>query len=364
MSIGALVAALMLIGAGAGMAVAEPGDESGGTTETPTGDDPGNVVEPETTPTATTVPRTLSGQLRDILRRPLSVFGNGRHPGQPPSTAPRTGGSSVEPTTRAKKKPAAPADEEPVESVPEVRAVEPAPPPPLTSTAEVRLPFVQPVSVPVLTFPGTGGARQWSVDLTSPAATYGSVEQTFATFNSLMVDAYAPYDPFPDPQPVPGPAFRITEEEPVVDAGGGDIPMSGPGDGGLPTIEAPLLVPRVAVPRVPEAVRGVAPAPGEVIAGGTAGVPTPGLRGSVAASGTAGERAAAASGSGSTPMSNPAMRQGYTQYLRTARLGDVAVVALPGLIGLLAITAGGGVIGYRQANSTRYLHDGAVRFLQ
>jgi hypothetical protein len=42
----------------------------------------------------------------------------------------------------------------------------------------------------------------------------------------------------------------------------------------------------------------------------------------------------------------------------------MAAVALPGLAGLIAITASGGVIGYRQANSGRYLRTAAARFLQ
>jgi hypothetical protein len=39
-------------------------------------------------------------------------------------------------------------------------------------------------------------------------------------------------------------------------------------------------------------------------------------------------------------------------------------VALPGLAGLIAITFSGGVIGYRQADSGRYLRSDAARFLQ
>ena len=41
-----------------------------------------------------------------------------------------------------------------------------------------------------------------------------------------------------------------------------------------------------------------------------------------------------------------------------------AMVAVPGLAALIAITFGGGVIGYRQANSGRYLRTDAARFLQ
>jgi hypothetical protein len=63
-------------------------------------------------------------------------------------------------------------------------------------------------------------------------------------------------------------------------------------------------------------------------------------------------------------MGNTAYRQGFPQYLRTARVGELAIVALPGVAGLLAITASGGAIGFRQANSGRYLRSEAARFLQ
>jgi hypothetical protein len=63
-------------------------------------------------------------------------------------------------------------------------------------------------------------------------------------------------------------------------------------------------------------------------------------------------------------MGNTAYRQGFPQYLRTARVGELAIVALPGIAGLLAITASGGAIGFRQANSGRYLRSDAARFLQ
>jgi hypothetical protein len=63
-------------------------------------------------------------------------------------------------------------------------------------------------------------------------------------------------------------------------------------------------------------------------------------------------------------MGNPVLRDGYPQYLRSARTTQVATVALPGLAGLIALTASGSVIGYRQANSGRYLRSEAERFIQ
>lgn len=45
-------------------------------------------------------------------------------------------------------------------------------------------------------------------------------------------------------------------------------------------------------------------------------------------------------------------------------LTEIAAVALPGVAGLLFLTFSGGMIGYRQANSARFVRTaGAERFL-
>src|SRR5690242_19957293 len=78
-------------GLGVGVAVADP-DEQSNTTEPTGSSEPSNVVEPPTTPTSAvpTTVRSLPEQLRDFLHRPLSIFGNGRVPGEEPTptTAP------------------------------------------------------------------------------------------------------------------------------------------------------------------------------------------------------------------------------------------------------------------------------------
>jgi len=59
-----------------------------------------------------------------------------------------------------------------------------------------------------------------------------------------------------------------------------------------------------------------------------------------------------------------ATRVGYQQYLRTAKTSDIAVVALPGLAGLVLMTVTGAVIGQRQARAGHMLrHSGAARFM-
>jgi len=358
LGIGALAATLILMGSGAGTAMADPDDPG---TDTETSTEPGTPPEPEPTVTPTVVPRTLQDQLRDLLHRPLSVFGNGRIPGQPVVSTPTP---PEAPTPAAKKSkgnseagaPREPEVVKPESFVPNGSAWKSA------STAEIRLPFTPAFSVPVPTVPGTEGL-QWSVNLTDPYAAYSTVEQTFNTVNSLLADAYAPYNPFPPPKPEP--TFKITGEEPVAEAdgGGGGAPqaMSSTAAGDMPVLQVPMAPPRMAPPRgFTEPVRGNAVP--EVLGGGTAGAQVPGLRGAVNSSGTA--VAEPVPGVGATPVSPQALRLGYPQYLRSARLGEVATIALPGIAGLLAITASGSVIGYRQANSGRYLREGAVRFMR
>jgi hypothetical protein len=63
-------------------------------------------------------------------------------------------------------------------------------------------------------------------------------------------------------------------------------------------------------------------------------------------------------------MSGQTPRQGYTDYLRSPGLPQLAGAALPGVAGILLMTLGGGVIGYRQANAGRMIRaSGAARYL-
>jgi hypothetical protein len=379
LAIAAVTAAMFFCGAGAGVAIADPDDQSNSSGPS-AGPEPGASEEPSATPspTATSTPRSLPEQLRDFLNRPLSIFGNGRVPGEPPT---ETGDSSTTETPEEKKSDAITETVEGVlprkTEVPEVKVpVLPAPvvvKQPTGSTAEVRLPFTAPFTIPVPTVPGTADTW-WSINLTDPVSAYATIEQTFATFNSLIADAYAPYNPWhtTEPEPAPSMQMRTFQEGPVLDVDGsisgddGVTPVSAGSGGGGPVLQAPpVVIPRAVVPNNPGAtIRGVSPVP-EVVAGGSAGAQTPGLRGSVASTGTvAAEPAPAAPATAASPMGTASVRQGYAQSLRVARMGEIAVVAVPGLAGLLALTFSGGVIGYRQANSGRYLRQDAVRFVR
>jgi hypothetical protein len=290
-----------------------------------------------------------------MLGRPLSVFGNGRVPGT--HTVPDT-------TQRKRDKPAK--KDEPKPDLTPREPTAPAPARRNTSTVEVTLPFTAPIVVPVPSVPVPGYETvRWSLDLTDPAAAFTSVGQTLNTVNSLLSDAYAPYNPFkpPAPQPKPTPTFRILEEEPsVVDAdGAGATPLTS-GSSDLPVLQAPVVVPQIRV-AVPRPFTGSAPAVPRAPSASSAGARAPEPRGSVAQPGSMPAEQLPPSGS-TASMGSPAPREGYPRYLRTARVNQMAAVALPGLAGLIAITASGGVIGYRQANSGRYLRTEAARFLQ
>ncbi|MDH6244888.1 hypothetical protein [Mycobacterium sp. OTB74] len=60
----------------------------------------------------------------------------------------------------------------------------------------------------------------------------------------------------------------------------------------------------------------------------------------------------------------PVFRPGYTDYLRSAGLDEVATVAVTGITGIVVFTIFGGLIGYRQARAGHMVHAGAgARFL-
>ncbi|TQR84526.1 hypothetical protein D8S82_21835 [Mycobacterium hodleri] len=369
----ALLAALLMSGIGMGVAAADPEDPANPTDPGTGGGDPPTSSEPEPTtglpptvpqPSIFDIPQTIATQLRDMFGKPLSIFGNGRVPGTLTTPDVPTEGAS---TGRKRDRPITGKIEPKPDLTPPTGV---APTRRGISTVEVTLPFTPKITVPVPSVPVPGYENvRWSLNLTDPYAAYTSVGETLSTVNSLLMDAYAPYDPFRPPAPKPQPTFRTMQEEPSVvevEGTGGIVPMSN-GSSGLPVLQAPVVVPPIRVAPPPRPITGSAPAGVKVLAAGSAGVRAPELKGSVAQTGSipteqlppAGSASASASGMGA-----PAPRQGYPRYLRTARTNELAMVAVPGLAALIAVTLGGGVIGYRQANSGRYLRTDAARFLQ
>jgi hypothetical protein len=71
---------------------------------------------------------------------------------------------------------------------------------------------------------------------------------------------------------------------------------------------------------------------------------------------------AGAGGNAAGPRST--YRIGYTEYLRTAGLPQVAALAVPGLVGILVLTGAGGLVGYRQARAGHTVRAGTARFIR
>jgi hypothetical protein len=168
------------------------------------------------------------------------------------------------------------------------------------------------------------------------------------------------------PTPVPGPTFKTQEEAPpVADSGGGGVdPLSVGVAAEPPVLQAPLVIAPLPIPlsAAPPPVAplgsaaGASPSPVAVVDIAPAGARAPVIRGSLQPTA---ESASMMSTSGQ------ATRLGYPRYLREPTAGELALVALPGLAGLMVITLSGGFIGYRQANSSRVLlTESAARFLR
>jgi hypothetical protein len=168
----------------------------------------------------------------------------------------------------------------------------------------------------------------------------------------------------PKPKPAPSPSFRIQEEAPVIDAAPG--PAGGSDYSAAADTPRAFEVPLVAAPRmpVPAAPRlGPSSGTGPPAAAGTpptvAGANTPVIRGSLPPSGPPVTVARPLNS-----MTGEPTNLGYPRYLRNPTVGELSLIALPGLGGLLFLTFGGGLVGYRQANSARFIRTaGAARFL-
>ena len=187
----------------------------------------------------------------------------------------------------------------------------------------------------------------------------------------------------PQRPPVP-PSIAGEGEEPVVDFSGGGVP----GDFEPPVLQAPLVValpppviPAVAAALGPRHIANSAGMPPRAL-GSEPGASTPLARAAgtplVRDAGTPPARdagtplargvnpaAESIPANASTPMAWQTSRLGYSKYLRTATVSEFALVALPGLAGLIVLTFSGVGIGYRQANAGRYLlTERAERFLR
>ncbi|GAT14302.1 putative uncharacterized protein [Mycolicibacterium thermoresistibile] len=192
------------------------------------------------------------------------------------------------------------------------------------------------------------------------------------------------------PPPAAPPDLPIAEtppdEPPVIDVGGPVVNAPGGGGGRAPGEPQPIQAPLLPVPRAvpPASVRPIlptvppvaSPPPAAAPPLGPPAGPVPGRPGGAPSSPGAGGAAnpVPAPGRGPTPALPAPVppgtvradlhRLGYPQYLRSARSGEIAAVALPGVAGLVLMTVGGAIIGYRQASAERMVRvNAAQRFL-
>jgi hypothetical protein len=227
----------------------------------------------------------------------------------------------------------------------------------LRGTASLRLPLLLRISIGPPE-PGTTGSKWW--------------DRQASAIRTTIEASISPYLPFPPkPTPTPTPSIRGKQEEPVIDAGGGGVDSTSFSDGAHPPVlEAPVVVAPVApVAPIAPPIRPAAPP-----AGPPAGWLPPRPPGSQPPGGSTPVAPRSVRPSQEpTPPTNTfsplsgyaAPRQGYNEYLRTARLPEMAAAALPGVTGILLLTLGGSVIGYRQANSGRFVRTGpGARYLE
>lgn len=309
---GALVIGLLVAGAGAGVSIADTGDSTSTGNDgaasadaNPDSDPGGSEAKPDSEPPATT-------------------FGSGRDDsdGKPSDTEEET-------------KPEAGVGSSPK--------------------------FKPSLSIPILRLPTSEevAATGWR----DPSVFFSTIEVSVSSIGGLL-SAFSQ----PEPEPTPTPAFRGPQEAPVIDVtggGGGGGVMAADENGAPRAFELPLVVaPAIPIPGVVghTAPLGASAAGGPPIAPSTpttiAGARAPSIRGSLS------PRAETAK-TFMTPMSGQATRVGYPRFLRNPTVGQLAAIAVPGVGGLMFLTFSGGVIGYRQANSIRFIRTaGAERFLQ
>jgi hypothetical protein len=232
---------------------------------------------------------------------------------------------------------------------------------------------------------GRGAMAHWlTIYIPVPRLLTGTGARARSSFITVVISvptgsilrAYG--QPKPQPEPTPSPSFRTSEvpaEVPNVEV----IDSSGEGgsdyaQGDSQPVSAPLVIapPPVAPPRpvvppgAPPVIPPVAVAPPP--AGGRPGsevhVPNSIVAGAPPLMRGPAPTPAPPAATAAVSVEVPATRVGYQRYLRTAKVTDVAVVALPGVVGLVLMTVSGTVIGHRQARAGHMLrHTGTARFM-
>jgi hypothetical protein len=140
----------------------------------------------------------------------------------------------------------------------------------------------------------------------------------------------------------------------VLDAGAGIAAAA-------PAGAVPIALPVIVVP--PIGLQGIGGGAGG--AGGAAAGAPPAAPRAMPAEPPAGRISPPANVGSNVAAPNSSYRIGYTEYLRTAGLPQVAALAVPGLVGIMVLTGAGGLLGYRQAKAGHAVHVGATaRFMR
>jgi hypothetical protein len=182
-------------------------------------------------------------------------------------------------------------------------------------------------------------------------------------------DCWPWWPPSPDPEPPPPGG-----------GGGGDQPGRPSGRPQMPRLQLPSLLRPENTPSQPDVIdaepgvgitasdTAVAPITLPIVvalpgAGAPRGLPTepvPRSPRSSAAEPAAGRQAPPAESASNVGVPPASYRAGYTDYLRSAGISQIAALAAPGLAGMLILTGLGGLLGYRQAKAGRALRTGAA----
>jgi hypothetical protein len=143
----------------------------------------------------------------------------------------------------------------------------------------------------------------------------------------------------------------------VLDAGGGLVAAAAPVGAAAPiALPVIVVVPPVGLPGV----GGGAGGPGAASAGAPPAAPR-----AITAEPPAGRVPPPANVGSNVAATNASYRIGYTEYLRTAGLPQVAALAVPGLVGIMMLTGAGGLLGYRQAKAGHAVHvSGTARYMR
>jgi hypothetical protein len=205
----------------------------------------------------------------------------------------------------------------------------------------------------------------------------GPGDRTISRVPALLPQAPPPVDLAPLPEEVPPPPQAPVlppidvppvpaEPEPVDAMDGASAVLYG--GNGLPVLTAPVIV--APVPALPGHILGASIAPRATFGGPAftstsrwAGEPAPPIR--QPSTSEPPLREPPVTNAGLTARGQTSKQAGYNnEYLRSPRLSEMAAGALPGVAGMLIMTASGVCLGYRQAMAGQLLRpQGADRFL-